>query len=204
MRFLLSLTLLFLLNKSTIAKTSSAATFTYSTTLHAWPLSSKLPSPFLTIAYNPTTNAYKTTDYKPPALPSSTIPEDDEDHLTRIGLYDAKSKHWSGVLAHSSVFHPGQKQTVTLHLDERGEVQHVGFHAFPVISTTAGVEGESEIQVVLQKAQIGPEPHLNKPVMVDAEGKEPEVVVEKTLLQKYWWVLAGMMILVVAGGGSDK
>ena len=184
MRFLLSLTLLSQLNSPTIAKTSSADTFTHSTTLHGWPLSSKLPSPFLTIGYNPTTNAYKATDYKPPALPPSTIPEDDETHLTRIGLYDAKSKHWSGVLAHSSVFHPGQKRTVTLHLDERGEVQHVGFHAFPVISTSSAAERESEIEVVLQKAQIGPEPHLNKPVMVDAEGKEPEVVVEKTLLQK--------------------
>ena len=220
MRFPVACAFLLLFTSFCTAKSNSDEN-THTATLYAWPFPSKAPAPFLKVSYNPESHTYSTSDYQPPAAPPHAS-DDDTQELIRIGLYDAKTKQWTGVLTHTSAFRPGQASTVTLHLDDKGDVQHAGFRSTGVKQQDPEAKGAEAIQVRLVTAQAGPEPHVNKPVMVDAEGKEPVVEVQKSLLQRqatrfmnaphqemltfdlgrYWWVLAGLVILALAGPGD--
>ena len=42
----------------------------------------------------------------------------------------------------------------------------------------------SSLDVDIVRTEAGPRPHLNKPVVVDPDGKDTEEVVEKTFFQK--------------------
>jgi hypothetical protein len=149
-------------------------------------LASKAPSPLLEVSYSPESQTTTKSHYRPPA----DVATDDSEQLIRIGLYEPKTKRWTGVVTRTSAFQAGQASTATLHLDEKGDAQHVSFRSSSVQQQTGGseqvsaLEGIDTIQVRLETARAGPEPHVNKPVMVDADGKEPVVEVQKSLLQR--------------------
>ncbi|KZF22710.1 hypothetical protein L228DRAFT_260855 [Xylona heveae TC161] len=65
-----------------------------------------------------------------------------------------------------------------------------------------GGENKGEIKVELVKPNKGAEPHLNKPIVLNPDGKMPQKEPEKTILQKYWWVFAAITLLLMAGGGD--
>ena len=65
-----------------------------------------------------------------------------------------------------------------IHVDEKGEPFHVGF-------STRAKGNEKEIDVEVLKKNVGPKPVLNKPVVLNAEGKLGGEEPEKTFLQKW-------------------
>lgn len=166
--------------------------------LYAWPLSSPSPSPLATIQYTP------------PSLPSSTSPStaipakadtwtpprlDDAngDDLIRIGLYDAKTKSWTGVVTSAASLVPGLEKKVTLRVDAEGQVWGLSFVAGVApgprkAGRAKGTSGEdakeaADVTVEIVGVHRGPEPVLNRPVVLSAEGKVQEKE-EKTFLQK--------------------
>jgi len=59
-------------------------------------------------------------------------------------------------------------------------------------------------KVMVRGVVEGKKPELNRPVVLNTEGKVEVEEKEKTLLQRYWWVgLAVLMLLVSAGGGGE-
>ncbi|MCJ1306627.1 hypothetical protein MMC25_000270 [Agyrium rufum] len=51
---------------------------------------------------------------------------------------------------------------------------------------------------------LAPRPVLNRPIVLNPEGKVQADVPEKSLLQKYWWVLAAVAMFAIMGGGGEK
>ena len=74
-------------------------------------------------------------------------------------------------------------------MDDDGSVWHVGFSAYPKpksLKENAGMTKEtSQVDIAIIKSATGPTPVLNRPVVLNAEGKVQEKEPEKTLLQKY-------------------
>lgn len=101
---------------------------------------------------------------------------------------------------------------VTLRLDEAGGVWHVEFSSnssvcsSPSLAPTAEdiltITQSSTPKVMILKPTPGPQPYLNKPVVLTPEGKIPVPEVEKSFLQKYWWVLLGGAVLMMTTGGG--
>ncbi|KAL0633507.1 hypothetical protein Q9L58_007614 [Maublancomyces gigas] len=168
---------------------SEAPPNTHSVTLHKWPLSLASPIPLGTVGYNPQT---KTGDYKVAKAVSDVLGGDDE--VVRVGVWDGKEGWFGCVTAGDSLKDPSTA-VVTLRLDGAGDVWHVEFSSNSSSSTP---------KVTILKPTPGPQPHLNKPVVLTSEGKIPEVEVEKTLLQKYWWVLLGGALLMMSTGGGGE
>jgi hypothetical protein len=130
------------------------------------------PIPLAHIDYDPETSTGALSSYTPPTGSYSS------DHLLRIGLKDKKSGHWRGILSSAASFGQEYRKKFTIHVDEKGEPFHVGF------STSTRGDGE-EVEVEVVKKAAGPKPMLNKPIVLNAQGKlddgkEPE----KTFLQK--------------------
>jgi hypothetical protein len=79
---------------------------------------------------------------------------------------------------------------LSLHLDgETGEVYHVGVSAPGELTALNGngnkkTKEKERVSVKLVKASQGPQPKLNRPVILDAEGKVPEKEPEKSFFQK--------------------
>jgi hypothetical protein len=178
--FSLLLTYILLLIPSVLSSSASDQ----SATIYYWPLSSPSPLPLALISYNPAdlTKKSQVSSYTPPP-PSS---KSSSDTLTRIGLYDPSAKSWRGIVTKASVF-SAELILLSLHLDGQGKVYHVSASILPTSSTTpkGGKEGsEDRVLVELVKAKNGPEPKLNKPVVLDADGRIPEKEPEKTFFQK--------------------
>lgn len=100
------------------------------------------------------------------------------DHLVRIGLTDLTSESWRGIVTSAASFADKYHKKFVIHVDDKGEPYHVGF------GTSARGEG-AEVEVEIVKRGEGPKPMLNKPVVLNAEGKLEEKEPEKTFLQKY-------------------
>ncbi|KAI9811702.1 MAG: hypothetical protein M1832_000699 [Thelocarpon impressellum] len=179
------------------SRASAEQTVPRSAIVYAWPLSAPSPTPLLAVTYDPERLTASASDYSPPSpWPPASSPSDD---LMRVGLYDASAKKWTGVLTSSASFSPTAAKTLTLHLDAGGAVQHVGFHAS---EPSRGERDDERPRVLLVKPSPGPSPHVNRPVLVDADGKAPEKPEERSLLQKYWWVLLGVLMLAMVGSGD--
>jgi hypothetical protein len=84
-----------------------------------------------------------------------------------------------------------------IHVDEKGEPFHVGF------GTSAKGSGD-EVEVEIKKRNVGPKPILNKPIVLNAEGKLEGKEPEKSFLQKYWWALALFLVVQLVAGGGEK
>jgi hypothetical protein len=133
-------------------------------TLTAWPLSAANPTPLGSVVYNPLTLTTSTTSLKPLSL------KDDE--LVRIGSGDGES--WTvttaGALANGKL---------VLQLDAEGRVYQV-----EVEQGRSAPEGIVGTEVKLSRVVKGATPTLSKPVVLNAQGRVPEVEKEKTFLQK--------------------
>ncbi|KAI9695252.1 MAG: hypothetical protein M1820_008771 [Bogoriella megaspora] len=177
-----------------------------SITVYAYPTSASKPHPLAEISYNPQSLSATAKNYRSPALNS---PEE----LVRVGLLDSKTSEWTGIVAAGSNFAEGHSRTLVLHLDVDGRPFHVSFSAAPSLEdqskASAGGKAKKKtnkseaLNVVVKPMAQGPQPHLNRPVVLNAEGKVDEKEPEKTFLQKYWWVIAlfiGLQVFSAAGG----
>jgi hypothetical protein len=130
------------------------------------------PIPLAQIDYDSTTSTGTLLSYTAPKTSYSP------DQLLRIGLSDPKSGAWRGVVTSAASFEEQYKKKFTIHVDERGEPYHVGF------GTSARGGGE-EVEVEIAKRSVGPKPALNRPIVLNAEGKIESKEPEKSFLQKY-------------------
>lgn len=115
------------------------------------------------------------TNYEPPELPEDT-------QLVRVGLYDPSASAWSASsVASVENFSKGYAPTITLSVDRKGRA--VGASVKGVV-IDAGQTRDFGPQVVVTVSERGPQPELNKPVVLSADGRKPEEPEEKTILQK--------------------
>ena len=166
-----------------LASLALAAQSEQTVDIHAWPLSASKSQSLAKITYTSSNATVKS--YKPPTIPS-------EDSIVRIGFTHPSAGKWSGVATAASNFKPGRDKKVQLHLNTAGELFHVGFVASDVPSSSMSGQGkqaragdaEDVLGVEVVKVKQGEAPHLNKPVVLDAEGNVPTKEVEKSFFQK--------------------
>ncbi|KAF2418487.1 hypothetical protein EJ08DRAFT_654257 [Tothia fuscella] len=178
-----------------LCATLVAAASPSSLTVYAWPLDAASPAPLANVLLSQSTALITGT------VESFTPPSTSKDELVRIGLFDSSTKSWNGVATSSKSLASDVKKRIVLHTDQEGNVHHVGF------SASIKGAGETEDVVVDVVPMIaGPEPLLNKPVVLNAEGKleESAKTDEKSFLQKYWWAIALFLLLQVVAGGGGK
>lgn len=189
---------------------------THSVTVHLWSLDAASPQELADISYNPSTLTTTINKYNPPT--KSTIAED----LVRIGLYDAATSSWRGVVTSPESFDKKYQQKLALHIDEDGEVWHVAISTY--LKPVAQEQAERMPQLVVEvvKPTPGAVPFLNRPILLNAEGKIDEKEPEKTLFQKYvsppilarvhiltcanryWWVIGVVLFVqIMAAGGKE-
>lgn len=97
-----------------------------------------------------------------------------DDELIRIGSGDSDNGSWTVTTAGSLV-----NGKLVLQLDAEGRVYQV-----EVEQGRAAPEGVVGTEVELSRVVKGATPTLNKPVVLNAQGRVPEVEKEKTFLQK--------------------
>lgn len=142
------------------------------------------PIPLAQIEYDASAATAEITSYTPPT--GAYTP----DHLLKLGILtpgpikDGQEGEWRGIVTSAAAFDAGFKKTFTLWVDERGEVWYVGFST-RAIGGEGGKEGDKdEVAVEVVKRGKGPEPVLNRPVVLNAEGKLDGKEPEKSFLQK--------------------
>jgi hypothetical protein len=142
--------------------------------IFAWPLSAAKSQSLAKISYNSTHATVKS--YNAPKIPAG-------DEIVRVGFNHADGA-WSGVSTASSNFAPGREKKIQLHINPQGKLYHVGFKASDIGSSSKTGTGKDGLNVEVVKMQKGPAPHLNKPVVLNAEGKVDDKEPEKTFFQK--------------------
>ncbi|EMD89071.1 hypothetical protein COCC4DRAFT_40567 [Bipolaris maydis ATCC 48331] len=149
------------------------------------------PVPLAQIDYDADQPVGTLVSYTPPTGSYSA------DRLLRVGLTDPKSSSLHGVVTSAASFSEQYHKKIVVYVDDKGEPFHVGF------STSAKGNGK-EVEIEIQKKNTGPKPVLNKPIVLNAEGKLGTEEPEKTFLQKYWWAIALFMLVQLAAGGGEK
>lgn len=129
------------------------------------------PIPLAQIEYDADQSVGTLASYTPPTGSYSA------DHLLRVGLTDSVSGPWRGVLTSAASFSDQYHKKFVIHVDEKGEPYHIGFR-------TRAKSSEEEVEVEIVKKNDGPKPVLNKPIVLNAEGKIDGKEPEKTFLQK--------------------
>ncbi|KAL4976524.1 hypothetical protein BDW66DRAFT_150883 [Aspergillus desertorum] len=178
----------------------SSSAFAYSPQLEIlyWPVANSEPSALAHVSYDPASLKSELVDFSPPT---------DRSHdLARVGFYVAtptNRKLWVGTLISPSALvgvDSMQKPTLRLHVSPSNEIYHVSL-GFTAASSTYSSES---IEVEIVASELGPSPHLNRPIVVGPDGKNPEEQPEKSLFQKYWWVLLIVTFLAMSGGGEQQ
>lgn len=141
-----------------------------------WPIANPEPSVLAHVSYDPAKLKSDLIDYFPPAELSQD--------LARVGFYvttPTNPKQWVGTLASSSALagDDAQKPTLRLHVSSSNEIYHISLG-----SAAASASSSTAVQVELVVDEFGPRPHLNRPVVVGPDGKNPEEQPEKTIFQK--------------------
>ncbi|SPO03391.1 uncharacterized protein DNG_06074 [Cephalotrichum gorgonifer] len=156
--------------------------------------SPSIPSLLAEVRYNPLDASNSDLiSYEPPELPSDA-------QLVRVGLYDASVSTWSSSsVASVENFSRGYAPTILLTVDHKGRAVSASVKGVVI---DAGQTRDFGPSVVVSVSGKGPQPELNKPVVLSPEGKKVEAEEEKTLLQKYWWVALALVILMASGGGD--
>ncbi|KAL1609846.1 hypothetical protein SLS60_001511 [Paraconiothyrium brasiliense] len=155
------------------AVASSVTVYMHSVPSTSSPPTAVVPSPIplVQISYDVEQTSGTVVSYTPPQ--GSYAP----DHLMRIGLHDIQEGIWKGILTSAASFADEYTKKFVVHLDEKGEPYHVGFS-----TSDRGAGEELNIEVVRKAA--GPKPVLNKPVVLNADGRIDSKEPEKTFLQK--------------------
>ncbi|KAJ5990903.1 hypothetical protein N7499_011451 [Penicillium canescens] len=157
-----------------------------------WPVGSTQPSVLARVTYDPASMKSDVLSYTPP--------KNQDDGLVRVGLYTAtatSNKQWVGSLVSLSSLTGNEQPTFRLHLGPADEVYHVS------LAASSAVQG-SGAQVDLVSNELGVQPHLNRPVVVNPDGGNAEEPVEKSLLQRYWWILPIVFFITMSGGGEGQ
>lgn len=131
------------------------------------------PIPLAQIEYDADQSVGTIASYTPPTGSYAS------DHLLRVGLSDPKSGSWRGIVTSAASFADQYHKKFVVHVDDAGEPYHVGF------TTSAKGSGSDEVEVEILKRNPGPKPVLNKPIVLNAEGKIDSKEPEKSFLQKY-------------------
>lgn len=156
---------------------TEAATSTV--TVYAWPLAAPSPTSLATVVLSAsqTKPIAEVNSFHLPSIPLST------DEIVRIGLYDPSTKQWRGTATAASSFTPGLARKLTLHVDGDGNTYHASLSAFELPGKS---KKKDELQVEVIQPHPGPQPILNKPVVLNADGKVPQAEEkdQKTFLQK--------------------
>ena len=143
--------------------------------IFAWPLSSPKSQTLAKISYTSANATVKS--YTAPKLPSG-------EDVVRIGFYHT-SGSWSGIATAAENFNPGKEKKLLLNVNTAGEIYHVGFKAHDVENIgKKNPRTKDELAVEVVKMARGPTPVLNKPVVLNADGKLDEKEPEKSFLQK--------------------
>lgn len=140
----------------------------------AWPLSESKPQTYAKISYNSTHATVSS---------SKGIKVPPGDDIVRIGFHHDGGA-WSGVATAASNVGPGKDKKILLHLNTNGELYHIGFKTSDYSSRIKAGSGKDRIEAEIVNMQRGPAPHLNKPVVLNAEGQVEGKEPEKTFLQK--------------------
>ncbi|KAL6231776.1 hypothetical protein BDW75DRAFT_219332 [Aspergillus navahoensis] len=163
-----------------------------------WPVANPEPSALAHVSYDPASLKSELIDYYPPTDPSYD--------LARVGFYVAtltNPRQWVGTLISPSALmgdDSSQKPTLRLHVSPSKDIYHVSLGSTAVSSTSS--PGSIEIELVVDV--LGPSPHLNRPIVIGPDGKNPEEQPEKTLFQKYWWVFLIVTFLAMSGGREQQ
>ncbi|CAK7209282.1 hypothetical protein SCUCBS95973_000386 [Sporothrix curviconia] len=130
--------------------------------------------------------------------------------LYRIGLYDPQTKQW---LAGTSVaaannfakgYSPHFVLTVAPPAIGSASWSYLGV-SVRGLAIDAGATRDFGPQATVVVAAKGATPVLNRPVVLNPEGKKAVPEEEKSFLQKYWWLLGTIAVLVLtSGGGSEE
>lgn len=128
---------------------------------------------YTTYADNPRVYRANVDKYTPPPgnLPTSL--------LLKVGWTDAEGL-WRGITTPAATFGEGYVQQIKLYVDEEGTLYHIGIEALGGDRAA----DKAEVEGVVVKPTPGPQPILNKPVVVDETGKVAGKEPEKTFLQK--------------------
>ena len=163
---------------------ASDSVLSRSITIYVWPLSAPSPSPYLNIAYDPTSLSVAVKKSYQATLPSQQDPSRSES-LVRVGIWDAQVKTLRGVVTSAATLDPRQGRTIFIHLDEEGSAWHVDVRPFrPQDEARRGKERYNMVKVELVRPTADPSPILNEPVVRDEQGKIPEPEPEKSFFQK--------------------
>jgi hypothetical protein len=182
--------------------------------IFAWPLSASKSQTLAKLSYNSETATV--LSYKVPALPAG-------EEIVRIGFHHPKTGSWSGIATAASNFADGKDKTLQLLLNEQGDVYHIGFKSSKLPSSSKGGSKKDDMSVEVVPMKAGATVHLNKPILLTAEGKVEGQPEEKTFLQKYvqirsildihddadsinryWWAIGLFLVFQVAMGGGGK
>ncbi|KAL2836046.1 hypothetical protein BJY01DRAFT_222582 [Aspergillus pseudoustus] len=166
-----------------------------------WPVSNPQPSVLAQVSYDPTSLRSDLIDFTPPGA------ADTSEDLVRVGFYiptPTNPKQWVGTLTSFAALHGdnAQKPTLRLHISPSNEVYSVSLASDP--SSTFSSSSSPNLHLEIVTDELGPRPHLNRPIVVGPDGKSPEEVPEKTLFQKYWWVFLILTFLAMSGGGEQQ
>lgn len=157
--------------------------------IFAWPLSAPKSQTLAKLSYNSESETATVLSYKAPALPSA-------DEIVRIGFNHPTTGRWSGIATAASNFADGKDKKLQLLLNEQGDVYHVGFKTSEWPSSSKGGSKKDDMTVEVVPMKTGSTIHLNKPVVLNAEGKLDNKEEEKTFLQKY--VHATILLTLIA------
>ncbi|KAL4877263.1 hypothetical protein BJY04DRAFT_198425 [Aspergillus karnatakaensis] len=189
------ISILYLLLSTTLASYSPQLEILY------WPVAEPEPSVLARVSYDPVTLKSDLIDYDIPADVSQDLTRED---LARVGFYVAtpsNPKQWVGTLTSLSALRGDETQrpTLRLYISAANEPYHVSLS-----SDTARGSSLKNLQLEVVADKAGPSPHLNRPIVVGPDGKNPEDEAEKTLFQKYWWVLLIVTFIAMSGGGEQQ
>ncbi|RFU26129.1 hypothetical protein B7463_g10213, partial [Scytalidium lignicola] len=139
--------------------------------------SSSPPTRLADITYDSSTLQADLISFEAPELASGS-------KLARIGIYDLAKSTWisSTSLTSMESFTKGHAITFFLSIDNNGSIVGVSCKGSKI---DAGQTRDFGPKVKLSKSEKAKRPELNKPVILSPEGKLPEDIPEKTLLQKY-------------------
>ena len=143
--------------------------------IFAWPLSASKSQQLAKISYTSTNATVKS--YSAPKIP----PGDD---VVRVGFHHPSGSSWSGVATSASNFAPTLDMKLQLHLNAAGQLYHVGFKASEQGGHSKSGQKKDGLDVEVVRMRKGPAPHLNKPVVLNPDGKVDDKPEEKSFLQK--------------------
>ncbi|GAB7330005.1 hypothetical protein MBLNU13_g01699t1 [Cladosporium sp. NU13] len=163
--------------------------------IHAWPLSASKSQTLAKLSYNP--EEATVLSYKALALPAG-------EEIVRIGFHHPQTGSWSGIATSAANFAEGKDKKIQLLLNEQGEVYHVGFKTSDWPTSAKGGSKKDGMSVEVVPMKPASTIHLNKPVVLNADGKLAGQPEEKTFLQKYWWAIGLFLVFQLAMGGGGK